>query len=303
MVMSLGSLRQVPCYPLVFDVFPPRKAIKLTGDCAELEHLSHLPPQEAASKCGVLYLKDILQIDARGQWLLKEVRNNIELSGKGVAGTGYGYSLIHAFADWGYLLAAQLLIEKGVDIEAKTRNGETPLILAAESGMESTVKMFLDRGANIEAVTSDDNATALLRGIRHSRIKVVKLLLEMGANIEASDSEGDTALNLAVMYGNESMVKLLLDQGANHEAQNHEGRTALMCAIVKGRVKNLEILLDFGVDVEARDKKGRTALNYATGAFRNSTIAKMLHDEKKNLHHPKEPNWFQRRRSSTKFSE
>jgi uncharacterized protein len=266
-----------------------------------------MPPKDAAAKCGIIYLKDILQHDARFDWLIKEVRANIELSGKGVAGTGYGYSLIHAFADWGYLLAAQLLIEKGVDIEAKTKTGETPLILAAESGMDSTVQMFLDRGANIEATADGDGATALLRAIRASRTKAVKaiqVLLERGANIEAADVEGDTALNLAVMYSNEEIVKLLLAKGANIEAQNNEGRTPLMCAVVKGRHKNLEILLDSGANVEAKDKKGRTALNYATGTFRNTIVAKILQDEKQHpLLQQKEPNWFQRRRSSTKSVE
>jgi ankyrin repeat protein len=281
-------------------MYPPPLP-KLTKDCAELEHLSHMPPKEAASKCGLIYLKDILQHDARSTWLLKEVRANIELSGKGVVGTGYGYSLIHAFADWGYLLAAQLLIEKGVDIEARTKVGETPLILASESGMESTAKMLLERGANIEA-TGDDEATPLLRAIRHSRIKLVKLLLKNNANIEASDSEGDTALNLAVMYSNEEMVKYLLKKGANHEAQNNDGRTALLCAVTKGRHKNVEILLELGVDVDAKDRRGRSALNYAMGQHRNGTIAKMLQDEKR-LSIRKEPNWFQKRLTASKISD
>jgi len=301
------SRRRAPCYRVVSDVIILSSNLtKLTKDCAELEHLSHMPPKDAAAKCGVMYLKDILHFDARNERLLREIRANIELSGKGVVGTGHGYSLIHAFADWGYLLAAQLLIEKGVDIEARTRSGETPLMLAAESGMENTVKMFLERNANIEA-TANDGSTALHRAIRTSKPKVVKLLINEGANVEAADAEGDTALNLAAMYSSEEMVKLLLANGANVETANKEGRTALLCAVVKGRHKNLEILLDIGADVEAKDKKGRTASNYATGAFKSSNIAKILQDEKRQHYqkedNQKEPNWFQRRRSSTKVAE
>jgi uncharacterized protein len=95
------------------------------------------------------------------------------------------------------------------------------------------------------------------------------------------------------------MVKLLLKKGANHEAQNNEGRTALLCAVTKGRHKNVEILLEFGVDVHAKDRRGRSALNYAMGAYRNGTIAKMLQDEKRHAVQ-KIPNWFQRRLSATK---
>lgn len=46
-----------------------------------------------------------------------------------------------------------LLIEKGANIEAKTRDGLTPLHCAARSGHEQVVDMLLERGAPISSKT------------------------------------------------------------------------------------------------------------------------------------------------------
>ena len=250
-----------------------------------------MSPKEAAAQIGVEYIKDIFDHDARKEILWREVRNNIEASGKGVIGSGHGYSLLHGCADWGYNLAAQLLLEKGADIEARTKNQETPLMLAAESGMENTVRLFLEGGANLEAEAAHDRGTPLIRAVRRSRTKIVNLLLEKGANVEARDSEGDTPLILAVLFSTEETIRLLLAHGARVGAQNDEGRNSLMCAVVKSRLNIVDLFLEYGADIEARDNKHKTALNLAK-AQRNSAIVKALEDEARTR---KSPSWYQRR--------
>lgn len=46
-----------------------------------------------------------------------------------------------------------LLLEKGANIESKTRDGLTPLHCAARSGHEQVVDMLLERGAPISSKT------------------------------------------------------------------------------------------------------------------------------------------------------
>lgn len=46
-----------------------------------------------------------------------------------------------------------LLLEKGANIESKTRDGLTPLHCAARSGHEQVVDMMLERGAPISSKT------------------------------------------------------------------------------------------------------------------------------------------------------
>ena len=46
------------------------------------------------------------------------------------------------------------------------------------------------------------------------------LLLDRGANIEAKDTNGNTALRLAVVEGHEDIAQLLLDRRADIEAKD-----------------------------------------------------------------------------------
>lgn len=54
---------------------------------------------------------------------------------------------------WGKGNMVSLLIDKGANYEAKTRDGLTPLHCAARSGHEAVVDMLLEKGAPITSKT------------------------------------------------------------------------------------------------------------------------------------------------------
>jgi hypothetical protein len=56
-------------------------------------------------------------------------------------------------AKWGKTNMVSLLLEKGANIESKTRDGLTALHCAARSGHEQVVDMMLERGAPISSKT------------------------------------------------------------------------------------------------------------------------------------------------------
>lgn len=60
---------------------------------------------------------------------------------------------LHVAAKWGKSNMVSLLLEKGANIESKTRDGLTPLHCAARSGHEQVVDMMLERGAPISCKT------------------------------------------------------------------------------------------------------------------------------------------------------
>lgn len=60
-------------------------------------------------------------------------------------------------AKWGKTNMVSLLLEKGANIESKTRDGLTPLHCAARSGHEQVVDMMLERGAPISSKTKVGN--------------------------------------------------------------------------------------------------------------------------------------------------
>ncbi|OAM05710.1 MAG: hypothetical protein TV41_06320 [Wolbachia endosymbiont of Dactylopius coccus] len=100
------------------------------------------------------------------------------------------------------------LLNSGANIEAKEKDGKTPLYLAAREGHLYAVKSLLNKGANIEAI-ENDKWTPLHTAAYHGKLDVVKLLVERNANIEAKTDNGKTPLELARENDKQEVVDFL----------------------------------------------------------------------------------------------
>jgi ankyrin repeat protein len=88
------------------------------------------------------------------------------------------------------------------------------------------VKYLVQRGVNIETET-DNGETPLLSAVIHDKMSIVRYLVEHGADVDHADSQrGMTPLHMAVMYRNLPMVRYLIDHGANIFSKDIEGQTA-----------------------------------------------------------------------------
>jgi uncharacterized protein len=196
--------------------------------------------------------------------------------------------------DLQYARTARLLLNRGANLEARDRNGSTPLILAAGNGETAVVKLFLDRGADIEA-RDDYGQTPLIRAAcdcpsvdMPDTDGSVGLLLTRGANIEARDKEGSTALMAAAAWGRTWILQILLDNGAQIEARNSDGNTALIISAAGGGYPTAEAVqlpLKRGAGIEARNDNGDTPLMLAAsrGGSEDVEIVRMLLNTRANV--------------------
>ena len=168
----------------------------------------------------------------------------------------------------------RLLLERGVDVNARRKDSWTSLHWAAFKGRYEVAQILLDHGANARLET-EGGETALhvvSRGIYGSQEQgaaTARLLLECGVDVNARKNGGFTSLHEAAFRGRVEVAQILLDHGANAKLETEDGETALHI-VSRGNkpqehgVEIARLLLENGVDVDARKKnKASTPLHYA----------------------------------------
>merc|ERR1719225_2367207 len=95
---------------------------------------------------------------------------------------------------------------------------------------------------------------------------MVKTLLQSGSDIQLDkkdNTNGRSALHVAVYDGNLEIVKVLVQKGANINAKDDDGFSPLHIAVYIENLKILKILIQSGAQLNAKDKKNKTPLDYA----------------------------------------
>ncbi|MCK4786554.1 MAG: ankyrin repeat domain-containing protein [Desulfobacteraceae bacterium] len=87
------------------------------------------------------------------------------------------------------------------------------------------VEVLLDLGADIELRT-DEGDTPLLVATVMNNEELTKFLLEKGANANVKNEKGDTPLHIALTNDHENIAQILLDHGADLDVRNTMGISA-----------------------------------------------------------------------------
>lgn len=118
---------------------------------------------------------------------------------------------------------AELLIDwPKTNIEWRTPQDESPLMMAALRGHTGLARKLLARGADVNKT----GWTPLHYAATHGHLAIMQMLLEEHAYIDAESPNGTTPLMMAAHYGTTEAVKLLLEAGADPSLKNQLGLTA-----------------------------------------------------------------------------
>lgn len=131
--------------------------------------------------------------------------------------------LILALREGHPAVASLLMKAPGIDLEAKARNGDTALMIAAYKSNKAAVQMLLALDAQVNQV----GWTALHYAATVGANDIVQLLLDASAYIDAESPNQTTPLMMAARGGHILTVKLLLDEGADATLKNNQGLSAL----------------------------------------------------------------------------
>ena len=155
----------------------------------------------------------------------------------------------------GHGKVAQILPNKGADINARGGPDGSALYAASERGHEKVVQILLNKGADINA-EGGMYGNALQVASYNGHEKVVTMLLNKGADVVAQDGDYGSALYWASSRGHEKIVQILLDKGADIKAQGGNYNDALTEASSRGLEKIVQMLLDKGADLSTRGRYG-----------------------------------------------
>lgn len=136
-----------------------------------------------------------------------------------------------AFREGASKVAAVLLMQPAIRVDAVNADDETPIMLAALRGNLAGVQMLLARGASVNR----SGWSPLHYAATGPEVKVVAALLEKGAQVDALSPNGTTALMMAARYGSDDSAELLLRQGASTSLRNQKGMNAADFASSAGR--------------------------------------------------------------------
>jgi ankyrin repeat protein len=123
----------------------------------------------------------------------------------------------------GSLKAAKALVDwPKTNVETRTAQDESPLMMAALKGQTELVRKLIERNADVNKT----GWTPLHYAATNGHLAIIELLLENHAYIDAESPNGTTPLMMAAHYGTPAAVKLLLDAGADPSLKNQLGLSA-----------------------------------------------------------------------------
>lgn len=162
------------------------------------------------------------------------------------------------------------LIEKGADVNARSRYGYKALPLACAHGNVEAAKVLLDNGASLfesyprynengDIVEERHVCVGILSASRNGTPELIKFLVDYGADIKEKDLNGETLLHKAAESGNHKLLDFLVTSGLEvnkhkgfiNENPRSQGDFPLHYAVKAHQLGSARALIEHGANVNA----------------------------------------------------
>lgn len=111
------------------------------------------------------------------------------------------------------------------------------------------VEYYVENGANIDIC--DTKSNILMYTVYHGNLKIVKYLIDNGADVNVQDSNGYTAIRIAIQYQKFDIVKYLISKSVNIELKDYIiNDTVLLYTLRNKMIKMAQYLIKNGATID-----------------------------------------------------
>ena len=193
------------------------------------------------------------------------------------------YTPLHSAVERGNILNVNTLLKHSADITMVTDKCKTVLHLATISNNHVLLESLISQAANMNLIHRivnmyDSNGeTALTIAIKSKNIHTVKLLLANNANIYDRNYQYMTPFMLAYSIKSVEIMKLLhaKDKGLVDNADD-KGNSSLMDAIMKNDEELIKVLLTMSPDLTIRNVELKDALSLCKSSNNSENLSALL---------------------------
>jgi ankyrin repeat protein len=171
-----------------------------------------------------------------------------------------GDTALHLAARMNQRESGEFLISRGADIFAANSVGESPLYLALASSDGVRQWLFNSR----TAAARDGLGNSMLHYAAQWKMDPhIPFIIQKGVSVEAANATGETPLFMAVKHDGASTVRTLIGAGADVQARDSLGNSVLHAAVRWNAKKSALVLIESGIDINAYSLSGDTPLHDA----------------------------------------
>ncbi|KAL2842896.1 ankyrin repeat-containing domain protein [Aspergillus pseudoustus] len=177
-----------------------------------------------------------------------------------------GYTALCQSVLWNKPTVTRLLLnEPDLDINRGSQSRGCPLHIACRLGFLETVKLLVDKGADVNNAVSSIPGTPLQSAcfvLGDDPMPIIHHLLDHGADVNTVGGLAATALNVAAMTRGPELIRFFLEKGADAQKSDSQGALPVHYAAIHG-IDSLVTILGAGGRPFVSDVLGRSPLHWA----------------------------------------
>ncbi len=110
-----------------------------------------------------------------------------------------------------------------------------------------------------------DEISPLFYAIRkYASLELIEFMLENGVDLFETDSDGITALDMAIKFKRKDLIEYCIGKGFDlNSTKRKSGITPVMLAACFSDTEMMQMLLDGGGEINAQDHSGMSPLDYS----------------------------------------